>query len=147
MVKTENFNQVEITTATQLRAWLNKNYQQKESVWLVTYKKNCVDKYVTHEAILDELICFGWIDGIMRKIDAEKVMQLISPRKVQHWAKSYKDRYEKLEKEGLIEKGGREAVLKSKANGLWDFMDDVDALVKPMDFIAYLNKYHNNTRY
>jgi hypothetical protein len=39
MVKTENFIQVEIVSAAQLRDWLRQNRGQKESIWLVTYKK------------------------------------------------------------------------------------------------------------
>ena len=46
--------------------------------------------------VLDELICFGWIDGIRRKLDNERTMQLISPRKVEHWARTYKERAAKL---------------------------------------------------
>ena len=143
MVKTENFEKVEIETASQLRDWMFANHTQKESIWLVTYKKHITQKYVQHDDILDELICFGWIDGIMRKIDENKVMQLISPRKVQHWAKTYKDRYARLEKKGLIENAGKESVLKSKKNGSWNFMDDVDALIKPPDFVKVLEEYSN----
>ncbi|MDI1233266.1 MAG: YdeI/OmpD-associated family protein [bacterium] len=145
MVKTENFQQVEITSHTQLRAWLSANHNQKESIWLVTYKKNVIDKYVSIQEVLDELLCFGWIDGLRRKLDENRTMQLIAPRKVEHWTKTYKDRYAKLESKGLIENAGREAVLKSKANGLWDHMDDVDALIKPTDFIKCLNGYENAT--
>ncbi|SFI59557.1 YdeI/OmpD-associated family protein [Halpernia frigidisoli] len=145
MVKTENFNQLIITTQEELRNWLLSNHHQKESIWLVTFKKTVSDKYVSVQEVLDELLCFGWIDGIRRKLDEEKTMQLISPRKVEHWTKTYKDRYKKLESKGLVENAGKEAVLKSKASGLWDFMDDVDALIKPTDFVAELNKYENAT--
>jgi len=145
MVKTEKFQQVEITSPTHLREWLSTNYNQKESVWLVTFKKKIIEKYVSVNEVLDELLCFGWIDGIRRKLDENRTMQLISPRKVEHWTKTYKNRYSKLESKGLIENAGREAVLKSKANGLWDFMDDVDALIKPTDFIKCLNEYENAT--
>ncbi len=77
----------------------------------------------------------------MRKIDDDKVMQLIYARKVQHWAKTYKDRYARLEKKGLIENAGRELVVQSKRNGSWNFMDDVDALIKPPDFVKALEGY------
>jgi uncharacterized protein YdeI (YjbR/CyaY-like superfamily) len=140
MVKTENFIQVEITSTTQLREWLEQNHTQKESIWLITYKKEVREKYVSTQEILDEIICFGWIDGIRRKLDEQKTMQLISPRQVQHWTKTYKDRFSKLEKEGKMTDAGREAVLVSKRNGLWDFMDDVDALIKPADFIKCLEE-------
>lgn len=145
MVKTENFEQVEITSKEQLRNWLLKNHHQKESVWLVTFKKTVLENYVSVQEVLNELLCFGWIDGIRRKLNDEKTMQLISPRKAEHWTKTYKDRYEKLERKGLVANAGKEAVLRSKANGLWNFMDDVDALIKPDDLINELNKYEHAT--
>jgi uncharacterized protein YdeI (YjbR/CyaY-like superfamily) len=138
MVKTENFLQVIIESSAQLREWLQKNHTQQESIWLVTYKKEQIEKYVSVQEVLDELLCFGWIDGVRRKLDKEKTMQLISPRKAQHWTKTYKDRFAKLEKEGRMTDAGRATVLLSKKNGLWNFMDDVDALIKPPDFIKCL---------
>jgi uncharacterized protein YdeI (YjbR/CyaY-like superfamily) len=107
MVKTENFLQVEINSASQLRKWLEKNHTQKESIWVVTYKKEVKEKYVSVQEVLDELLCFGWIDGIRRKVDEQKTMQLISLRQVQHWTKTYKDRFAKLEEEGRMTDAGR----------------------------------------
>jgi uncharacterized protein YdeI (YjbR/CyaY-like superfamily) len=141
MVKTENFIQVEITSVSQLRDWLLKNHTQKESIWVVTFKKEIKDKHVSVQEILDELLCFGWIDGIRRKVDDDRTMQLIAPRQVQHWTKTYKDRFAKLEKEGKMQDAGREAVAISKQNGLWNFMDDVDALIKPDHLIKCLNEH------
>ena len=143
MVKTENFEQVEIISQQQLRDWLQKNHNQKESIWLVTYKKNVLEKYVSVQQVLDELLCFGWIDGIRRKLDDERTMQLIAPRKVEHWTKTYKDRYAKLLKNNLVEDAGKVAVAISKKSGLWNFMDDVDELIKPTDFIKELESYKN----
>lgn len=140
MVKTENFIKVEVNSATELREWLIINHSQKESIWLVTFKKQITDKYVSIPEVLDELLCFGWIDGIRRKLDDNKTMQLISPRQVQHWTKTYKDRFQKLETEGKMTDAGRNAVLLSKRNGLWDFMDDVDKLIKPTDFLKCLQE-------
>lgn len=140
MIKTENFIQVEVASASELRAWLQKNHAQEESVWLVTYKKEVADKYVSITEVLDELLCFGWIDGIRRKLDAQRTMQLISPRQVQHWTKTYKDRFKKLEDAGRMTDAGRAAALRSKEKGLWNFMDDVDALIKPPDFIECLKR-------
>ena len=97
MIETDNFQKVEITHKEQLREWLEKNHAQSDSVWLVTYKKEIAHKYVSISEVLDELLCFGWIDGIRRKWDNEKTMQLISPRRVQHWTKTYKHRFAKLE--------------------------------------------------
>jgi uncharacterized protein YdeI (YjbR/CyaY-like superfamily) len=140
MLKTENFQQLEISSSIQLREWLQLNHTQEQSIWLVTYKKGTIEKYVSTSDILDELLCFGWIDGIRRKLDEQKTMQLISPRQVQHWTKTYKDRFAKLEQEDRMTEAGRQAVSLSKQNGLWNFMDDVDALIKPPDFLKALQE-------
>ncbi len=141
VVKTENFIKVEVSSIVELRNWLHKNHTKKESIWLVTYKKDVPAKYISIAEVLDELLCFGWIDGVRRKLDETRTMQLISPRKVQHWTKTYKDRFYKLERQGSMTDAGRNAVELSKKNGLWDFMDDVDKLIKPKDFIEYLKSH------
>ena len=140
MTKTENFEQVEITTAIQLREWLLKNHTQKESIWLVTFKKEIQDKYVSIQDVLNELLCFGWIDGIRRKLDHERTMQLIAPRTVEHWAQTYKVRFAKLDNAGLVHQSGYDAVFASKKAGLWDFMDDVDHLIVPEDLTQALSE-------
>lgn len=140
MVKTENFNQVEVCSQEELRLWLEKHHSQAESVWLVTYKKSEASKYVSRWEVLDELICFGWIDGIRRKLDDDRTMQLISPRKVEHWAKSYKDRAAKLIEEGKMHAAGLASIQNGKASGLWNFMDDVDALIVPEDLKEALSE-------
>ena len=140
MIRTDNFRKVEITSQNELRSWLKDNHAQDESVWLVTYKKSESDKYVSRWEVLDELICFGWIDGIRRKLDDKKTMQLISPRKVQHWANTYKDRAAKLIDEGKMHESGLKAIEFSKSRGLWNFMDDVDNLVVPEDLAEELSK-------
>ena len=139
-IKTENFEKVFVNSAAELRDWLAKNYEQEQSVWLVTFLKHVEEKYVSREEVLDELLCFGWIDGIRRKFDTDKTMQLISPRKTQYWAKSYKNRVAKLKKLGRMHKAGNDVVAEAKRSGLWTFMDDVDALVVPEDLRLRLKK-------
>ncbi len=140
MIKTEDFRQVEIKSAEELRSWLLKNHKQPDSVWLVTYKKSEPDKYVSRWDVLDELLCFGWIDGIRRKLDNKRTMQLISPRKAAHWARTYKERATKLIAEGKMHESGLKSIQSSKAKGLWDFMDDVDNLIIPDDLSRALNE-------
>lgn len=139
MTKTENFAKVTVTSEEDLRAWLLTHHSQEDSVWLVTYKKHMGDKYLDRFAVLDQLLCFGWIDGIRRVLDDDRTMQLISPRKTQHWAQSYKDRVTRLDADGRMHAAGRTAIAASKANGLWDFMNDVDALIVPDDLAAALD--------
>ncbi len=141
MIKTENFVQVEVTSAQQLRQWLEENHAQLDSIWLVTYKKHMGEKYVSVQHILDEVLCFGWVDGIRRQLHEDRTMQLISPRRTQHWAKSYKDRADMLIKAGKMHPAGLAAIAQAQRNGLWNFMDDVDALVLPDDLVAALEAH------
>jgi uncharacterized protein YdeI (YjbR/CyaY-like superfamily) len=141
MIKTENFEKVEVTSVAELRAWLEAHHSQEESIWLVTYKKHTGNKYVSTSEILDEVLCFGWVDGIRRKLDDDRTMQLLAPRRVQHWAKSYKERAARLEKEGRMHPAGLMAIEESKRRGLWDYMEDVDALQMPDDLIKALEAY------
>lgn len=138
MIKTESFEKVEVTSVAQLRAWLAANHGQQESIWLVTYKKHSGDAYVSRSAVLDEVLCFGWIDGIARKLDENRTMQLLSPRRTQDWAQSYKERVARLEQEGRMHQAGLNAIAESKRLGLWNSMDDVDALIMPDDLIEAL---------
>ncbi len=133
MVETEKFGKVEISSAADLEDWLCDHHGQAESVWLVTWKKTHPDRFVSTGEILDALVAFGWIDGIRRKLDDDRTMQLISPRKVQHWAKSYKDRAARLIEEGRMQPSGLASIEDGKVSGLWSFMDDVDALIVPDD--------------
>lgn len=147
MIQTENFQKVEVSSTQELRVWLEHHHTQKESVWLVSFKKTVPDKYLSTSQVLDELLCFGWIDGIRKKLDEHKTMQLISPRKVEHWAKSYKDRAAKLIEEGKMKEAGFRSIELSKDNGLWVFMEDVDNLVVPEDLQKALQKYDGATEF
>jgi uncharacterized protein YdeI (YjbR/CyaY-like superfamily) len=83
--------------------------------------------------MLDELLRFGCIDGIMRKVDDQRVMQLIPRRRVQHRARNYKDRAARLTAENRMQPAELTAIERSKRDGLWDAMADVDALMIPHD--------------
>ena len=74
------------------------------------------------------------------KLVASFFYHLISPRKVEHWSQTYKVRFVKLEETELVHQSGYDAVLTSKKAGLWDFMDDVDNLIIPVDLDLQLRQ-------
>ena len=145
MTKLDDLKQVEVSSPVQLRTWLEEHHAQEESVWLVTWKKHVADRYVSHEVVLDELVSFGWIDGVRRKLDEDRTMQLIGPRRTQYWAKSYKDRAARLIDEGRMTDAGLASIEMSKRTGLWTFMDDVDDLIVPEDLAAALEAHPGGT--
>lgn len=136
---TERFAQVEVANIAGLRDWLAANHGRTEGVWLVTGKKSSGDRFIDRWDVLDELLCFGWIDGIRRKLDDQRTMQLITPRRQQAWAKSYRDRVGRLEAEGRMADPGRLAVARAKALGLWEATAAIDALIVPAELRAALD--------
>lgn len=141
----DKFNRVEIASEQALWDWLAANHAQKESVWLVTWKAQDADRYVSREVVLDALIAHGWIDGRRLKLDDARTMQLISPRKQQAWAKSYKDRAARLAAEGRMHAAGDASVAAGKASGKWNLSDPVDTLIDPDDLMQALDQRHART--
>lgn len=135
----DNIPRVEITAPSQLEAWLERHHGDDESVWLVTWKAARADKYVSREQVLDVLVMFGWIDGRRMKLDDDRTMQLISRRKQQIWAKSYKDRAERLIQEGRMHPAGQKAIDAARRSPLWDADAGVDALEVPDDLAGALD--------
>ncbi|MDJ0838723.1 MAG: YdeI/OmpD-associated family protein [Acidobacteriota bacterium] len=72
---------VSAMTREDWRSWLNKNHRNKKEIWLVYYKKATGKPSITYQESVEEAICFGWIDGIKKKIDEETYMHRFTPRK------------------------------------------------------------------
>lgn len=140
--KLENLQRVQIERASDLRDWLYANHMQSESIWLVTFKKSAApEKYVSYSAFVDEIICFGWIDSVPRKLDGSRTMHLLSPRKVgSAWSAVNKDRVRRMELEKKMHPAGLETVRRAKSDGSWDFLNDVDALIEPHDLASGLDE-------
>lgn len=140
-IKGHDFEKIEIKSAEELWSWMDKHHTQSASVWLVTWKAAHRDKYVSRDSVLDALIAYGWIDGRRAKVDDNRTMQLLSPRQEQAWAKTYKERAARLERQGLMKDAGRAAIALSKRNRKWDASEDVDALVEPDDLVTALKRH------
>lgn len=132
------FEQVEVRSTAELWHWLAERHAQGESVWLVTWKAATPDRYISTGEVLDALVAHGWIDGRRLKLDEERTMQLISPRKQQLWAQSYKQRAARLQAEGKMAPAGEASIIRARQSGLWTASDPVDALIDPADLTEQL---------
>lgn len=124
---------IEVTSDQALWDWLATHHASPGAI-LITWKAAHRDKYVSRDAVLDALLAFGWIDGRRYKVDDDRTAQLITPRRQQIWAQTYKDRVARLDAQGRMQPPGQSAVAAGKASGLWDAMADVDRLEVPSDF-------------
>lgn len=135
-------DQLNVDNIIDLRNWLKANHRNRESIWLVRWKKDSGGPYIPYSDIVDELFCFGWIDSLPRKLDEKRSLLLISPRKpTSNWSALNKRKVEKLLKDGQMEEAGLQAVALAKANGAWSFLDDVELLVIPPDLKAMLEQF------
>jgi uncharacterized protein YdeI (YjbR/CyaY-like superfamily) len=133
-----DISQVEVASRAALRAWLKAHHTQAASMWLVTWKKPD-ERNVPYDAIVEELLCVGWVDSLPRKLDDQRTMLLISPRKpASAWSKVNKDRVARLTAEGKMLKAGLAKVEDAKASGTWTKLDAVEALEVPADLARAL---------
>ncbi len=105
----------------QWRAWLEENHATADEIWLIHYKKHTGKPGLAYEEAVEEALCFGWIDGILKRIDEEKHAIRYSPRRKNSiWSEHNKARVKKLIQEGRMTEVGLGRVREAKENGQWD---------------------------
>jgi uncharacterized protein YdeI (YjbR/CyaY-like superfamily) len=101
-----------VTTRKAWRAWLEKNHARKKEIWLVYATKQSGQARVPYSDAVEEALCFGWIDGIMKKIDANYFTQRFSPRRSakSQLSETNKERVRRLTRAGLMTPAGMEKI-------------------------------------
>lgn len=103
------------------RRWLEQNHAGASEVWLVFYKKHTGKPCPSYNEAIEEALCFGWIDGIKRRIDGERYAFRFTPRNPKSiWSPSNVERARKLIAEGAMRPEGMRLVEAAKASGAWD---------------------------
>jgi uncharacterized protein YdeI (YjbR/CyaY-like superfamily) len=93
------------------RKWLSENGVSEKGVWLVHFKKNSGVASVTRQEALEEALCFGWIDSILKNIDDNRYKQRYTPRtKKSNWSERNKTIVRQLLAEGKIAARGLESI-------------------------------------
>ncbi len=102
------------------RAWLRKNGRKKPEIWLVFYKKHTGEKCVTYDAAVEEALCWGWIDGKLRRIDDRKHMVRFTPRRPGSiWSEANKERVRRMIRQRKMTRAGMALVEDAKRSGQW----------------------------
>jgi uncharacterized protein YdeI (YjbR/CyaY-like superfamily) len=110
---------------------------RSEGIWVVYRKKSSNLAGPTYDDLVEEALCFGWIDSLTRRVDEGRMIQWFSPRRPGGlWSALNKERIKRLERAGLMTAAGRRAIAQAKADGSWSQTDQVDALVVPSDLEA-----------
>jgi uncharacterized protein YdeI (YjbR/CyaY-like superfamily) len=121
------------------RRWLERHHATAKGVWLVSWRPQTGKARVDYDALVEEALCFGWIDGHQKPVDDERIMQLLTPRRPgSAWASSNKRRVARLDASGVMTAAGRRAVEAAKVNGSWSRYDSAEAVEIPSDLTAAL---------
>ncbi|AIY02811.1 hypothetical protein ART_3212 [Arthrobacter sp. PAMC 25486] len=120
------------------REWLLDNHASNPGVRLVLHKKGGAVTELDYASALDEALCFGWIDGVVGKRDAESFVRRFTPRtKASRWSKINVGHFERLSLDGRMTAAGIAAADAAKADGRWEaaYAGQASAEVPP-DFLA-----------
>jgi uncharacterized protein YdeI (YjbR/CyaY-like superfamily) len=97
-----------VTTAEEFRKWLLSNHKDKKEIWLVQYKKATKKPSINYVEAVEEALCFGWIDGLEKSMDAERYALRFSPRRPKsNWTNTNKERARRMIAEGRMTPAGR----------------------------------------
>jgi uncharacterized protein YdeI (YjbR/CyaY-like superfamily) len=122
------------------RAWLASNHDRQDGLWIVYHKKSSSLDGPVYDDVVEEALCFGWIDSRVRRIDDDRMMQWFSPRREGGlWSALNKQRIDRLIHAGHMTEVGKAVIDRAKTDGSWSQADEVDALVVPPDLRAALD--------
>ena len=105
------------------KAWLRRHHDSEQLVWLVFRKKGKDRSKVpfTYQQALDEALCMGWVDSLLKRIDELEYMRKFTPRKpTSTWSEINKKRVEELILEGRMLPPGMKTIEVARENGMWD---------------------------
>jgi uncharacterized protein YdeI (YjbR/CyaY-like superfamily) len=112
------------------RAWLAKNHKDAREIWLIYYKKDSGKPRIAYNDAVEEALCYGWIDSILKPIDGKKYAQRYSPRKkTSKLSDMNRERVRRLIKSGRMTKAGLAAIEHAPKQGA-PFPPDILARLK-----------------
>lgn len=103
------------------RRWLTAHHASESGVWLKFAKKGSPTATVSYPEALEEALCFGWIDGQVRRFDEHFYLQRFTPRRPRSkWSQINREKATRLISEGRMQPAGLAQVEAAKADGRWE---------------------------
>ena len=112
----EIINLLYLSSRSELRQWLETNHNKEKCCWVVTDRSKCPPEWlaIPYIEVVEEALCFGWIDSTLKRLPDGRLAQRLSPRRAKsHWTQLNMDRCVDLEDRGLMTEAGRQAFEKA----------------------------------
>lgn len=133
-----NVPEVYIKDRDQWHSWLEANAAVSQGIWLV-YDKGA-GRSLNYDDIVEEALCYGWIDSLSRRHNETQTKLYLAPRKPRsNWSRRNKELIAKLQQQNALKPGGIAAIEIAQANGSWNALDEVENLTEPEDLQIALN--------
>lgn len=112
---------IHFPTVADWRAWLEQHHAHAAEVWVLTHKKHTGVPSVAWADAVEEALRFGWIDGLVRRVDGDRFVQRWTPRRpTSRWSKINVATAERLIAEGRMTPAGLETVRIARERGAWE---------------------------
>ena len=121
-----------VTKRAEWRKWLRQHYKTEKEIWLVYYKKGTGKPRIEYNDAVEEALCFGWIDSIVKTLDEESTVQRFSPRKP-------KAKYSQANIERLRHLVVKKKVVKEVAETLSDILNE--EFIFPADILKAIKAH------
>jgi uncharacterized protein YdeI (YjbR/CyaY-like superfamily) len=96
-----------VTTREEWRAWLAAHHATENEIWIVYYKQHTGQPRISYDEVVEEALCFGWIDSLVRRLDDDRYAQKVTPRKnTSKWSESNLRRFAAVVKSGRMTPAG-----------------------------------------
>ena len=129
---TFNFPIYHAETRAQWRSWLEHHHATTPGVWLCSWRGSGGKPRCPYPEVVEEALCFGWIDSTATILDDARGLQLVTPRKPKSsWTRLNRRRVADMENAGLMTDAGRRVVDVAKTNGFWTLYDAAEDLLEP----------------
>lgn len=121
------------------RSWLRRHHASSSGIWVIYSKRSAGLQPLSYDAAVEEALCYGWIDGLVRSIDERLYRQLFTPRKARSlWSVPNKRRIAAMIKAVKMTEAGMAKVRAAKRDGTWTALAQVDRLAMPKDLASAL---------
>jgi uncharacterized protein YdeI (YjbR/CyaY-like superfamily) len=123
--------------------WLSANHERVDGVWLKLAKKGSPTPSVSYDEAVEEALCFGWIDGQIRRYDEHFYLQRFTPRrKGSKWSQLNREKATRLIEEGRMQPSGLAQIDAAMMDGRWDAAYPAQsAATVPEDFQRALDEH------
>ena len=138
---------IHFKTSADFNKWLRKNHNTNSGIWMIFYKKHTSTPCISYQDALDEALCYGWIDSLVKRVDEETYIRKFTPRNIKsNWSDVNKLKVLKLMNEHRMTIHGLNKIKEYRETGQinWDINHIKPHEKKPLQIPEYINDILKN---